>query len=224
MPSPPEHMRETGTQWPVSWMGRTRCHAVNKSTGHRCKAYTCANSNYCRYHGGRHVDFHLLHALRKMGRYDDIIKNEALRDKYKRTSADKAITDQKDDLALLRAMCEVIVERAFPEGASVENMALDRVSVVTNLLKQVDQLISAITEREKKLDMLVRVDSVKELVDRIVDTVSRHVDDPEVLRKIASEITSSSVTSSAPPTLQAQLDEIRPEVENTFDDSTFEES
>lgn len=166
----------------VASNGRSRrCMAYCRSTGNRCRQWAIPGCTVCKYHGGR------------VGRYDDAIKNQALRDKYKQQVADKQLTDLEDDLALLRAMTEVIVERAFPADADVKDIPADRIGVISTLLEKVTKLVDSITKHQLAKGQLVSIQSMTRMVDTMTLILQRHIPDQELLRRIVADMTTVTV-------------------------------
>lgn len=189
MALPPADIREGETEYPISYWGRTRCTAVSRRHGKRCKAYACHGNNCCRYHGGHHTPKELLiatGATKELAdvRYAGRIQNETLREKYLRAAQDPELTDQKDDVALLRAMTEALLER-FPHD---KEMSPTGMAAISGMLKEVTRTINAITDREAKLDGLIPVSQVAQMCEAIVEIITRHVTDSETIRRIASEM------------------------------------
>lgn len=126
-----------------------------------------------------------------MGKYDTVIKSESLRKAYLRFATDDTITDQGDDLALLRAMCEVLVARH--SDVEDKELGVEKIMAITNMLLQVDKLIKSITEREAKQKFLVHISSVKTLIEKISDVLIRHIKDPEEVRRIVADVTAIEI-------------------------------
>lgn len=136
-----------------------------------------------------------------MGRYDAAIKSESLREKYTRLQRDTELRDQGDDLALLRAFCEVMVEKATDaeSAESLSEMTPAQIAGVTNMLQQIDRLIGSITKREERSQFMVHAKDIAALVERMTEVVVRHVKDPEVVGRICSDLTAISIPAAQLP-------------------------
>lgn len=128
------------------------------------------------------------------GRYEDMIKSERLRDKYIRIRKDPELMDQKDDLALLRAFCELVVEK---HTAIIEAEAGDidesRLAAMSSQIERITRLVDAITKREQQQDAFIHIDEIGKALSKVVEIIGRHVKDPMAVAAIAQEITSIQV-------------------------------
>lgn len=186
-------------------LARVRCSAMSRQTGLRCAGYSCHGQTLCMYHGGTHVPVEVL-VLAK-GRYDEVIGNASLLEKYKRLKKDDDLTSQEDDLALLRAMCEVIVERAFKSDTPVASMSTDAIAAVTAMLERVDRLVSSISERESRQKLTIRVAEIAKVIDRVFEVVGKYVKDPGTMQAIGRELANVSIPDADPslPRLPKQI-------------------
>lgn len=166
--------------------GGTRCTSISEQTNYRC---------------GRPAEFGHDKCYAHMGRYDTAIKSEALREKYKRLQRDTELRDQQDDLALLRAFCEVMVEKATDAESteSLSEMTPTQIAGVTNMLQQIDRLIGTITRREERSQFMVHAKDIAALVERMTEVVTRHVKDPEIVGRICSDLTAISIPAAQLP-------------------------
>lgn len=166
----------------IAYNGRSRrCMATSRKSGKRCRQWAIPGCTVCKHHGGR------------VGRYDDAIRNQALRDKYKAHVADKQLTDLEDDLALLRAMTEVIVERAFPADVDMKDVPADRIGVISTLLEKVTKLVDSITKHQLAKGQLISIQSMTRMVDSMTTILQRHIPDQDLLRRIVVDMTTVTV-------------------------------
>lgn len=204
IPQIPESVKEDGGEYPPSAWGRTRCAAVARTTGKRCKAWTLHGSRYCEKHAPRNA-FISKDVLVKSGevivmhdnspqRYKTVIVNEKLREKYLRLRKDKSNMEQEEDLALIRAMLELIVEKAFPEG----DIKLEGIGPTVQMIKEVTQLITEIEDRQRKTQMMIGMRQIESMLDKFVDIIKRLVVDQALVGQIVRELSSVAVESVKP--------------------------
>lgn len=172
-----------------------RCNSIS-NRGRRCGKQACLGATTCKFHFGGPKDM--------KGRYDAYIKSEKLRERYKRHLTDGELTDQRDDLALLRAMCETIVEKHTAvleaEGDEVDEA---RLSAMSGAIERVTRLVEAITRREQAQEFLIHVDDVTKAISKVSEIIARNITDQGLVRSIIAELTAIQLrrTTSDPDQL-----------------------
>lgn len=138
-------------------------------------------------------------------RYADVIGNTTLRDKYIALAGDSKLTDQEDDLALLRAMTEMIVLKAFRDDTPIGEMPTDRVVIITTLLEKVTNLVEAINNHKVKMGHMVSTKAMTRMVEAVTVILQKHISDHNTLLAIVADITAVDVSERPDrPQLEAQ--------------------
>lgn len=185
MRRPVTDLTESGVNFRTS-SGLPRCRSISVQTNMRCGRSVVLGSDRCYAH---------------VPRYDSAIKSESLREKYQRLKKDTELRDQNDDLALLRAFCEVMIEKATDAESvdSLSEMTPIQIAGITNMLQQIDRLIASITRREERSQFVVHARDIAALVERMTEIVVRHVKDPELITRICNDLTSVAIPAAQLP-------------------------
>ena len=152
-----------------------------------------SGTHVCKYHGG-------VTSLR----YKGAIKNNKLRDAYVRHATDPLLTDQKDDLALLRAMCEAVLSSLDADDTSPLDPQFEGVdrpekeAKLLNLIDRIDRIVKTVNDREAKNKLFVHIKDISNLLDRFTEIATRHIKDPAVLAAMVAELTGSATESRNP--------------------------
>lgn len=126
-------------------------------------------------------------------RYAKVIQNTALKEKYLALVKDETLTDLDDDLALLRAMTEMIAAKAFKDDTPVEEFSVEKIAAVTIMLEKIQKLVESITKHKLQMGHLVNVKSLTSLVDTVTSILQRHVTDHVMLTAIVTDLRETSV-------------------------------
>lgn len=138
------------------------------------------------------------------GRWDNAIKSEKLREKYQRIRKDEDLTDQKDDLALMRAFCEVIVEKhtMILEAEGEDNIDEAKLNAMANSIERVSRLIEAIDKRERAQENFIHAEEVVKAMQKVAEIIARNIKDRTLVATIVQEISAIHV-GRRPPAIDA---------------------
>lgn len=131
------------------------------------------------------------------GRYDKFIKSDKLRERYQALLKDGELTDQKDDLALLRTFCEAIIEKHTAVMSAEDDIDENRISAMAASIERVTRLVSVITQREQAQEFLIHVEDVTKVITKIAEIITRNVPDPALRDSIIIEMTGIQIRKAS---------------------------
>jgi hypothetical protein len=157
-----------------------RCTARSKRTGQPCTQPVCRGRTKCRLHGGRSRRG-LAAPAWKGGRYSKALPPDLV-DAYERARTDPELLALRDELALVDARLNALLER-LAEGETSTGWA--RVYEALELRRR---LADTERKREQWLQTVLTAEQALAFVGALAASVKRHVQDRAILQAISGDI------------------------------------
>lgn len=182
----------------IARSGMRRCCFV-KSNGMRCLKYDKAP--VCKYHSN------LVAAVPYMNdRFLEAIKNESLKEAYKKHLQDPNRRSIESELALQRTMLNVLVSRC-EVGMALQDLPMEQIGAITAMCTRITETAQKMVDMETKMAMRMTIEQVTNLL-MTVATKLIEITSPtqEQCLKIADVIENLPVRRLATETVQGNAD------------------
>lgn len=173
--------KANGAEYPPSKNGgRTRCTATSRVTSERCARYSVAGGTVCWYHGGAPQ------VLTARQGFSGGLKCVSLRAKVEAQLQRNDYLCLREELAVLRAMLEVILERL---PSSTEDLRQRHFAAAAQFIDAVKACAESMSSIEAKQLRYVSPLYLLRVVDQMVRIADKHLE-PAAHAEFADELAS----------------------------------
>jgi len=118
--------------------------------------------------------------------YNDHLKSKTLREMYEAECDNDDIKDLTNEIALARTFTAACLEKLGDTDLS--DLSSRSIATVQILVKDVGTLVEQMARVEQRMQQSLTAADLYAVTNQILEAVRRHVKDPEILEKLASEI------------------------------------
>lgn len=160
--------------------GWFHCQKIS-DVGTRCRRRVPPGVKYCVQHGGKHRQIAVA-----QGRYGGALKNSTLLEAYTQHLQDPEYRSLRDELAVLRAFTQAAMTTL--DGTSFADLSPSAIATVTALISEIRQLLETTARIEQRVNVNLTITDLYGVADKMFDIITRYVQHPATIRRIASEI------------------------------------
>lgn len=175
-------------KWPDDGSKENRCTATVKTTGLRCKRLAVTGYEVCAMHGAGTLVRVANGTRKRPGRPPTTCANS----KYFKSEVLQKIEDFRNDPDLEKLDFELAyLKSLLPRIEEAEEENLNEIDKIMLLEKIITSIFKNMDTREKVIEnrrYSIGVEKLKLLIKFMFSAVQKHVDDPEILRKIGLDL------------------------------------
>lgn len=175
-------------KWPNDGSKENRCTATVYKTGERCKRLAVTGYEVCAVHGAGTL-VRVANGTRKRPGHPIVTGANS---KYFKENVLQKIEDFRNDPDLEKLDFELAyLKSLLPRIEDVDNEDLSEVDRIVLLEKIIASIFKNMDTREKVIEnrrYSIGVEKLKLLIKFMFSAVQKHVDDPEILRKIGLDL------------------------------------
>lgn len=159
--------------------GNVRCTAIVHSTSKRCKNFSAEGQTICKFHGGANL---AKRNAKGASIYSCFLQDNTLAEVYRRSMETDQNQTIRNELGLMRGLLATCV-KTLAEDEITPKLMKD----ISMTIGEIRMLMDACMKQEIRMGNLIDVAQVAVVVKQIIDVLTKHIKDKDLLEDIANE-------------------------------------